>query len=727
MNYLKSIIIGLLIATVFTPLVISMEGASAYVLPKAIFFRSLIEVTLIFSLIYASWHLVSKPAESFRTLSEQLRVTASNPLVITLSLFFISLLVSTLLAVDRYWAFWGPIDRAEGLWGMLHILCFFILVSIFFARRHWLLFFKVSLGVGIAISLRAFLEYFGLFGFTESNRPISFAGNPSYVAVQMIFLLGFSALFYYESNKATELRWSRLAWRVGTPFIGLLFLSTLLITKTRGALLGFILGIIVILAYFAFRKKPATGAESNKEHHDKKTLNQAILSRLSFQNISRPLLILVIILGTAFLITRDASIWQSVPGLDRLAQTSTLDNADDSSQVRLKVWKISLAAFKERPYFGWGPENFIVAFERHYDPDIANYGEFWFDRAHNKLLDVLVMQGGFGLLTYLALIGTLIYQITRIKQVQKAILLGLITAHLTQNLFLFDDLISYLYFSALLGYVCHIIKEKSEPKHDTSIANTQKTHEISYRIGGYTLAVSSLLLSTFITASLYYLNFVPVIQANHYQSATSSSSVDVITEMISKAMQPYNFAQAGIRSHAIDEVYLHQFFHNDAYRTEPKHAPLGNLLILGIHDIIDRHPDYDARVYSRLVEIINGYARTDPSYYAKAEPLIRKALKIAPAHQEIHYHLAFNLAGQKRIDEAIKAAQYAVNLSPSVVVAHLRLAFMYALANDSENSQKEIVRMKELDPSLKRLSEHDWRTLRFLYPESVTTIPAPLN
>jgi hypothetical protein len=52
---------------------------------------------------------------------------------------------------------------------------------------------------------------------------------------------------------------------------------------------------------------------------------------------------------------------------------------------------------------------------------------------------------------------------------------------------------------------------------------------------------------------------------------------------------------------------------------------------------------------------------------------------------------------------------------------------MYALANDSENSQKEIVRMKELDPSLKRLSEHDWRTLRFLYPESVTTIPAPLN
>jgi len=715
MQLLKKFMIGLLLATALTPLIVLMESAHGYVFPKAIYFRSLIEASLLVALYYTAWNLIKKPAESLRTLSDRLRLMAANPLVISLALFFISLIVSTFFAVDRYWAFWGPIDRAEGLWGMLHLLCFFILVCIFFERRHWILFFKFSLGVGVAVAIRAFLEYFGLFGFPESSRPNSFAGNPSYVAIQMLFLLGFSAFVFYESNKIVESHWKQLAWRFGLPLLGALFFATLLLTKTRGALLGLIFGIIAIIFYFAFLKNTESEPEVGKKNDDGKINNQANLKIFSSKRISRLLLILVIIFGAAFTATRDASIWNSVPGLDRLAKTSTQDGADSTTQVRLRVWQISLEAFKERPFFGWGPENYIIAFERHYDPDIANYGEFWFDRAHNKLFDVIVMQGGFGLLTYLALFGVTIFYILKIKQGPKAALLGIVAAYFIYNQFLFDDLISYLYFFALIGYIYHL--RKKNPKSEQSILkeNTANTSSYSYRIGGLALAASSIFLSISLTASLYYFNYVPFIQATHYQSATSSSSVDAIVETLSNAMKPYNFAQTGIRTQAIDDVFLHQFFYNDSYRIEPKYAPLGNILMKGMQDIIDRHPGYDARYYTRMIEMFNGLAQSDPSFYAKAEPFIRRALEVSPSHHELHYHLAFNLAGQNRIDEAVKAAQYTVNLSPDVVVAHLRLAFMYALAGDSANSQKEIVRMKELDPSLKRLSENDWKTLRFLY------------
>jgi O-antigen ligase len=708
MYFLKKSVIGLLLATAFTPLIVFLGVVNPYVFPKAIFFRSLIEVTLIFALLYAAWHLINKPAESLRRLSERLRLTTSNPLVISLALFFISLVISTFLAIDRYWAFWGPIERAEGLWGMLHLLCFFILVSIFFDRSHWVLFFKISLVIGVAVSLRAFMEYFGIFNFKQIDRPSSYAGNASFLAIQMIFLTGLSALIFFESNNS--IKHSRIqAWQIGALTLGTLFVVTLFLTGTRATMLGFIIGSVIFLVYFSFQKT----AENKSEREN---MNILFLPRMiSYQAISRFLLAFLIIISTVFFATRDASIWHSIPGLDRITQISTLGNIDETYQIRLGVWQVSFDAFRERPFFGWGLENFIVAAEQHYTPHIANYGEFWWDRAHNKLLEVLVMQGGFGLLTYLSLFLASIYSIANLRHGPKAILYGTLTAYFIHNLFFFDVLLSYIYFIALLGYVFRLKQDEQNSQIVTTPNNSHAHKSNLTKVSAYTLATAAITSIPLLTASLYQLNWTPFAQARLYQSSTQSTSANGIVSTLSTAMNPYNFAQTGIRTQAIDDVYLHQFFHNDAYRMDPKHAPLGDIIMKGMQDIIDRHPNYDARYYTRKVEMMNGYARSDPSYYAKAEPLIRKALKIAPNHHEIHYHLAFNLAGQGKLDEAVKAAQYVVNLSPGIVVARLRLAFMYAMAGDRVNSQKEIRRVNELDPTLKRLSENDKKMLGFLY------------
>lgn len=716
MRALKNTIVGLLFLNAVTPLIVWMGVVFPYIFPKAVFSRSLVEVTLILALIYAVITLRRRPALSLGALWERARGLLRNPLVITLGVFVVSLLISTLCAVDQFRAFWGSVERAEGFWGILHVLLFFVLGVAFLGRKHWAAFFKLSLLVGVVVSVQAFIEYLGIFGVSPLERPNSSIGNAAFLATQMLFLVGFSALVYYEDAHAAYAAWQKRLSRYAVPVLGLLFFITMFITRTRGALLGFGAGIIALLVYYAFRKQ--TEERSGRTalpvpHGERKGAGSR---RVPVRRIAMALLGLLVVFGAVFFVTRTASVWQSIPGLDRLARTAALDTKDASTQTRLLTWRLSWDAFLERPLFGWGPENYLVAYERHYNPDFAIYGETWLDRAHNKLIDVLVMQGGFGLLAYLAVFGAALFLIFRLREGPKAVLIALLVAYFVQNLVLFDQLLSYLAFFAVLGYILRLYMDERGSGTPLRTGQASAPGEHPKGSWGVPLATAGcVLVSLFLLFSLYLWNLVPLVQAKLYKSATTSHSVDNIVATLSRAMTPYNFAQTNIRSNAIDAVYLDQFFYNDTYRLNPKYKPLGDILIRGMEDLVARHPNYDARDYIRLVEMMNGYARDDESYYAKAEPLIRKALELAPQRQEVYYNLAFNLAGQGRFDESIQAAQYAVDLSPTVARAYFHLGLMYTAAGKVAEAQAAVARMEELDPTLETLMQTDRKTLLLLY------------
>jgi O-antigen ligase len=718
MRILKHTIIGLLLANVLTPLVVWTAVVSPYFFPKAIFSRSLIEITLICALVYAARMLMAQPAESVRLMKARVRAFAPNPLVIALGLFFVSLVVSTLLATDRFWAFWGSVERGDGLWGMLHILLFFILGSIFFKREQWVLFFKLSLVVGLVVAVRAFFQHWGLFGIVQEARPHSFLGNAAYLATQMLFLVGFAALVFYESEQEPSRR-GAVFWRYAAIVLAMLFLVVMFITKTRGALLGFAAGMVTLLAYYAFRartdeeKQAAAVGHSGSRYFSTRTVSIAFLG-------------LMLVFAVVFFATRNALVWQSVPGLDRLAQMTLHGQLDVTTQIRLGLWSLSLEAFKEHPLFGWGPEHYLVAFERYYDPNLAIYGEIWLDRAHNKLIDVLVMQGAFGLLAYLGVFGAAFFLIVKRASGPKAILVALLAAYFVQNLVFFDQLLSYLCFFALLGYMLRLWWDEKKASMDVA-AGDRPAAPVRLR-SAYVLTGASALSALLVAFSLYQWNAVPLAQAKHYKGAMASDSVEEIVATLEHSMVPYNFAQASIRAGEIDALYLQQFFYNDQYRSNPQFAPLGDVLIRGMQDIIDRHPAYDVRYYTRLVEMLNGYAQGDASYYAKAEPLLRKALEVAPAHQELYFHLAFNRAGQGRAEEAVRTAQHAVDMSPTIARAHFKLALIYAAMGDIANGQRTLARMEALDPSLGTFESNDRNILNQLYsawgmPDKVRPLP----
>jgi tetratricopeptide (TPR) repeat protein len=123
---------------------------------------------------------------------------------------------------------------------------------------------------------------------------------------------------------------------------------------------------------------------------------------------------------------------------------------------------MSWEGVKERPILGWGQDNFSYVFAKYYDPKMYAQ-EQWFDRTHNVFFDWLIAGGLLGLLSYLGLFFALIYVLWRktvlhtdnivFDVLEKSVISGLLVAYFVHNVFIFDNLASYILFFILLAYI----------------------------------------------------------------------------------------------------------------------------------------------------------------------------------------------------------------------------------------------------------------------------------
>ena len=195
----------LLFITAFIPLIILNNVLFPYVVGKIFFFRGVIEIALILSAVYLIYFIYSKRDFSFIPNVRHFSGFLRNPLFIALILFFLSLVLSVIFALNNYRAFWGDLERGDGFFGMLHFFAFLILTLIFFNKTDWLRFFKISLIVGFVLSFYALLQYFGVknfpFALAPMVRPDSFVGNSAFLATHMFFLMMFAIIVFSKSFK----------------------------------------------------------------------------------------------------------------------------------------------------------------------------------------------------------------------------------------------------------------------------------------------------------------------------------------------------------------------------------------------------------------------------------------------------------------------------------------------------------------------------------------------
>lgn len=87
---------------------------------------------------------------------------------------------------------------------------------------------------------------------------------------------------------------------------------------------------------------------------------------------------------------------------------------EESLSRRLIIWRATLPIIGERPLLGHGPEMFVTVFNERYPPGSLYAGrDVIVDDPHNQLLELLIAAGLVGMLAWLALLGTLAWQIRR--------------------------------------------------------------------------------------------------------------------------------------------------------------------------------------------------------------------------------------------------------------------------------------------------------------------------
>ena len=158
--------------------------------------------------------------------------------------------------------------------------------------------------------------------------------------------------------------------------------------------------------------------------------------------------------------------------IERFIQTG--QGNDTSLKGRLASVSFGLRGFAEKPLLGWGPENYVVAWGRHYDAEeVGDYRGPPFDQAHNKPVEELTTKGAIGLASYLSLwllmlwiVASRIRRLGADREVLTLIMGAAMAGYFAQNLFLFDTPTTVLQFMVLVGFAVSL---------DTTYDSVRKT------------------------------------------------------------------------------------------------------------------------------------------------------------------------------------------------------------------------------------------------------------
>jgi O-antigen ligase len=270
------------------------------------------------------------------------------------------------------------------------------------------------------------------------DRPDALIGNPIFLATYLLFVL-YAAKNVFLTWYTNKQKSRGIVLLVG--ILAVLSVVGILLTKSRGVILGLVAGVFISLCYLAF-----------------KAPRRVVFKKLTFNPQKWAIIfcgVITVFCGTVY-VTRTATLWTHVPGINRVV---VISKNDPTTQARIINAHIALRGFHkegiQRKLIGWGQDNFVFMWNKYYSPSLFSFDRAILDRAHNKLIDILVMQGIIGLGAYLGLWVTLVVGIFRMRTrvTDRVLALFLLASYFTANLFAFDTTVTYLFFFFMIAYI----------------------------------------------------------------------------------------------------------------------------------------------------------------------------------------------------------------------------------------------------------------------------------
>jgi O-antigen ligase len=323
--YVKILRWGIFIS-LFLPLVIFSQYISPFHFGKMVVFRAIVEFMAV---LYILLIIVDRNYRPKWT-----------PLLISFSVFTALYFLTGVIGTNFYNSWWGSLERMGGIFSFLHFWVYFIiLVSVIRNTEDWNKVLKISTGVGFLSILFAYGQRLRLgdffVGWQHGERVIGTIGNPALFAGYLLFIFYLALLFLLrKETKIQEKGFFAAVIILGIP--------VLLMTAVRGAILSFLGSIFLLILFFIFTSK------------NRKVKVSLLVAAVIF-----------VILVVFVLLNRTQPWVKSISWLKRITDISI---GTSTIQTRLWSWTSAIKGWKEKPVFGWGPENFMFLHMKHFDP-----------------------------------------------------------------------------------------------------------------------------------------------------------------------------------------------------------------------------------------------------------------------------------------------------------------------------------------------------------------------
>jgi len=679
---LKWTVLGGVFALPFIVFLVSLSLFFPYITGKNFAFRIIVEVAA------AAWIALALVNHAYRP-REKLLLAA-------FAVFVLIMALANAFGVMPFKSFWSNFERMDGWLTLAHLFAYFVVASsVLSTEKLWRTFWHVTLAVAVVVGAYALLQLSGVAslvpGFSSTARLDATFGNPIYLAAYMLFHAFIAALFlareWHENRPpisttaavasaaalqvcalvivspvfqlsagrglAALLVLSAAAWvyaflsfgpgmraraALAAPFA--LFVVILLLTGTRGAMLGLAGGAVLAALLFALRGREYSSAARRAA---------ALIVAVA-----------VVLAGGIFLV-KDQEWARNAPVLGRLA---TISLSQTTAQARMMNWGMAWEGVKERPFLGWGQEGYIVVFSKYYNPNM--YGqEQWFDRVHNIIFDWLVAGGILGLFAYLSLFALVLFYLWRrstdgtsiFTVAEASILTGLLAAYVVLNLTVFDNIASYLLFVSVLAYVAFRAGEHAQsPQLFAASALSRRA-----------LPLVTAFVVVFLSAGIWYVNVRPI--------AANKVLIQAITpqkEGIAKNLEYFEKAVA-YNTLGIQEVreQLMQATLRIAGVSEIPLEVKQRFLELSARELSRQAQEspLDPRALYFLGTLLDVYG-----LYAEANPILERAHALSPAKQTIILERAANAIARNDFDSALALYKQAFELAPDFREARLLYA-----------------------------------------------------
>lgn len=629
----------LLWLTPLTALVVVSGVAYPAVVPRAVFFRTVITGA-------------SAIAVALLLLRGLRSAGTRDPVGFALLAFFGVSVLAALWGHAPIHSLFGDLQRMGGVLSWFYLLAFYWALRGLFGEREWQVYFRIAVGVVLLVA-GATVAQVTMLGY-PSATVTSFAGNTGYLAALAYMGVAISAYLLVAGSSAL--------WRAAA-LLGLLSaLATLFLLAQRSPLLG--LGIATLwgcgVLWLLSPRQPgrwwaAIGAGG------------------------------VLVLAAIAWLARDTALLQSLPVVRRVTSIQETDG-------RLHFWEAGIRAFFNRPLLGWGPENFDVAFNRHFPLEVYRYygASFFVDRAHNSYLEAAVASGILGLVAFAAIWTAVLYSIAaawragRMSRPEVVVLSSAFVGYIVYLFLWFEDLSSFILVVALAAFVAHraqgpLLQFSAPLRWDRRRAALLLVLLTGLSFLWYRHAVRVALAASAVGTALDPRADAPV----EAQLAEYRRALDLGVPEAGELLEPYAEFLASFEPD-LNEVRARP----DLYRaldSAVQHA------ILHLDAQIGRNRENDRwwLLRGRLLRLAAGLYQ-DPRYHFLAVEATERAVGLAPAQLANYYDLAETHSRAGQLREAHRALERARRVYDGLGETFAREAELYLKEGNIQQAEASL-------------------------------------